>query len=113
LVNLRHSWGDHQRIYSASLISAIIVALVLLFFFVRSFSMGVQDRAIRAEENLRHNVLTGKLLDGRLSMKQIVGLRFASDGEFADLARKAAEQSMPQDAIKKSIKSWRADNDRV
>jgi hypothetical protein len=113
LVNLRHSWGDHQRIYSASLISAIIVALVLLFFFVRSFSMGVQDRAIRAEENLRHYVLTGKLLDGRLSIKQIVGLRFASDGEFADLARKAAEQSMPQDAIKKSIKSWRADNDRV
>lgn len=113
LVNLWQSWGDHQRIYSASLISAIIVALVLLFFFVRTFAMGVQDRAIRAEENLRHFVLTGKLLDPRLSIKQIVGLRFASDGEFAELARKAAEGSMPQDEIKKSVKHWRADHDRV
>jgi hypothetical protein len=113
LVNLWQSWGDHERIYSASLISAITVALVLLFFFTRIFSMGVQDRAIRAEENLRHFALTGKLLDPRLTMKQIVGLRFASDAEFADLARKAAEGNMPQDEIKKSVKNWRADYDRV
>jgi len=113
LVNVWQSLGDHERIYSASLIAAITVALVLLFFFTRIFSMGVQDRAIRAEENLRHFALTGKLLDPRLSIKQIVGLRFASDAEFADLARKAAEGSMKQDEIKKSVKSWRADYDRV
>jgi Family of unknown function (DUF6526) len=112
-VNLWQSWGDHERIYSASLISAISVALVLLFAFTRTFSMGVQDRAIRAEENLRHFALTGKLLDPRLRIKQIVGLRFASDAEFAELARKAAEGNMSQDEIKKSVKSWRADHDRV
>jgi hypothetical protein len=113
LVNLWQSFGDHARLYNASLISAITVALVLLFFFTRTFAMGVQDRAIRAEENLRHFALTGKLLDPRLTLKQIVGLRFASDAEFADLARKAAEGSMPQDEIKKSVKNWRADYDRV
>jgi len=113
IVNLWQSWGDHERIYSASLIVAISVALVLLFAFTRTFPLGVQDRAIRAEENLRHFALTGKLLDPRLTIKQIVGLRFASDGEFAELARKAAETSMPQDQIKKSIRSWRADHDRV
>jgi hypothetical protein len=112
-VNLWQSLGDHERIYNASLISAISAALVLLFAFTRTFSMGVQDRAIRAEENLRHFALTGKLLDPRLSIKQIVGLRFASDAEFAELARKAAEGSMPQDEIKKSVKNWRADHDRV
>ena len=112
-VNLWQSLGDHERIYNASLISAISAALVLLFAFTRTFSMGVQDRAIRAEENLRHFALTGKLLDPRLSIKQIVGLRFASDAEFAELARKAAEGSMPQDEIKKSVKHWRADHDRV
>ena len=48
-----------------------------------------------------------------MSIKQIVGLRFASDAEFAELARKAAEGSMPQDEIKKSVKNWRADHDRV
>jgi len=112
-VNLFQSFGDHERLYNASLISAITAALVLLFFFTRTFAMGVQDRAIRAEENLRHFVLTGKLLDRRLSIKQIVGLRFASDAEFAELARKAAEGNMPPNEIKKSVKNWRADHDRV
>jgi hypothetical protein len=113
LVNLGRSLGDHERIYNASLITAITVALVLLFYFTRTFAMGVQDRAIRAEENLRHFALTGKLLDPRLTMKQIVALRFASDSEFAELARKAAEGSMPPNEIKKSVKNWRADQDRV
>jgi len=107
LVNLGRSLGDHERIYNASLITAITVALVLLFYFTRTFAMGVQDRAIRAEENLRHFALTGKLLDPRLTMKQIVALRFASDSEFAELARKAAEGSMPPNEIKKSVKNSR------
>ena len=113
LVNLWQSLGDHERVYSASLIAAMSAALVLLFFFTRSFSVGVQDRAIRAEENLRCFASTGKLLDPRLSIKQIVALRFASDGEFVELTRKAAEESMPPDTIKKSVKNWRADHDRV
>jgi len=113
LVNLWQSWGDHERLYSASLIAALSVALVLLFVFTRNFPLGAQDRAIRAEENLRHYVLTGKLLDPRLTIKQIVGLRFASDAEFVELARKAAESSMSQDDIKKSVANWRADPDRV
>jgi hypothetical protein len=113
LVNLWQSLGDHERLYSASLITALSVALVLMFFIDRSFAMGVQDRAIRAEENLRHFALAGKRLDPRLSIKQIVGLRFASDAEFVELARKAADQGMPQDTIKKSVKNWRADYDRV
>jgi hypothetical protein len=113
LVNLWQSWGDHERIYNASLITAMAVALFLLFIFTRTFAMGVQDRAIRAEENLRHYALTGKRLDPRLTLRQIVGLRFASDAEFVDLARKAAEEGMALGAIKQSVKNWRADHDRV
>ena len=113
LVNLWHSFGAHEGIHSASLIAAFTVALALLFYFTRTFAMGVQDRAIRAEENLRHFALTGKLLDPRLTIKQIVGLRFASDAEFVELARKAAEGSMSPDEIKKSVKNWRADHDRA
>ena len=79
----------------------------------RVFALKAQDRAIRAEENLRHFAATGKLLDARLGTKQIVALRFASDGEFVDLARRAAETGMSPDAIKKSIKQWRADTYRV
>jgi hypothetical protein len=112
-VNLYHSWGDHQRIYSASLIVSILIILLLLFVFCRVFALKAQDRAIRAEENLRHFVLTGKLLDTRLSVLQIVALRFAPDEEFVELARRAAEQSMAQVEIKKAIRNWKADYYRV
>ena len=112
-VNLWQSLGDHERLYNASLIAAISVALFLLFIFTRAFAMGVQDRAIRAEENLRHFALAGKRLDPRLTIKQIVGLRFASDAEFVELARKSAESGMTQDEIKKAVTNWRADHDRV
>ena len=113
VVNLLHSMDDHSRLYNASLITAISFALVLLFLFCRVFPLKAQDRAIRAEENLRHYVLAGNLLDKRLSVKQIVALRFASDGEFVALAQKAANESMTPDAIKRAVKSWRADTDRL
>jgi hypothetical protein len=113
LVNLYHSIGDHSRLYNASLVTALALAMLLLFFFVRIFPLKAQDRAIRAEENLRHFALTGKLLDSRLTIKQIIGLRFASDAEFVELARKAANESLSQDSIKRAVKNWRADHDRL
>jgi hypothetical protein len=57
--------------------------------------------------------MTGKLLDPRLTAKQIVGLRFASDEEFVALARRAAEDGLAQKDIKQAVKNWRADTDRV
>ena len=113
LVNLYQSLGDHQRLYSASLIAVITISLLLLFFFCRVFPLKAQDRAIRAEENLRHYALTGKLFDPRLTIRQIVGLRFASDEEFVALAQRAAAENLSADDIKKAIKNWRADNYRV
>jgi hypothetical protein len=113
LVNLYHSVGDHERLYSASLIVALVIALLFTTAFSRLFPLKAQDRAIRAEENLRHYVLTGKLLDSRLTVKQIVALRFASDEEFVPLARRAAEEKLRPDTIKRAIKNWRADTYRV
>ena len=72
------------------------------------FAMGAQDRAIRAEENLRHFALTGKLLDKRLRKSQVIALRFADDTEFVLLAEKAANENMKPDDIKKAIVNWRA-----
>jgi hypothetical protein len=73
----------------------------------------VQDRAIRAEEKLRYFVLTGKPLDSRLRMGQIIALRFASDEELPTLARRAAEESLTPAQIKQAIQHWRADLRRV
>ncbi|MEO6915160.1 MAG: DUF6526 family protein, partial [Chitinophagaceae bacterium] len=72
-----------------------------------------QDRAIRAEENLRHYVLAGKLLDGRLHIKQVIALRFAADDQLPQLAQQAAEQGLTPAEIKKLVKNWRADYHRV
>ena len=113
IVNLTESWGDHARFYNSSLIVALTVALVLTAIFARTFALKAQDRAIRAEEQLRHYVMTGKLLDPRLTMRQIVGLRFASNDEFVALAQRAADQSLSQDAIKREVKQWRADVNRA
>jgi len=112
-VNLYESWGDHQRLYSASLILVLTVGVLILSFLCRIFALKAQDRAIRAEENLRHFVLTGKLLDSRLGPLQIVALRFAADAEFPTLAHEAAEKSLAPNDIKKAIKTWRADFYRV
>ncbi len=113
VVNLCNSWGDHQRLYSASLLVVVFLCLALMFVYMRAFPLRAQDRAIRAEENLRHFAMTGRLLDQRLSIEQIIALRFASDGEFVELARRAADDKMAPVDIKKAVKNWRADNHRV
>jgi hypothetical protein len=112
-VNLATSIGDHERLYSASLILVLSGCLIAVCLYARIFPLKAQDRAIKAEENLRHFVLTGKLLDPRLSVTQIVALRFASDGEFPTLAARAAESGLAPKDIKQSIKNWRADEYRV
>jgi uncharacterized protein DUF6526 len=109
IVNLIHSIDDQGRVYNAALITAFTLAVLVGTFFSRIFALKAQDRAIRAEENLRHFAMTGKLLDPRLSVKQIVALRFASDGEFVGLAQQAAKDNMKPADIKAAIKNWRAD----
>ena len=112
-VNLRHSLGDPQRLYSASLIVLLAVGMVLVALFARLFALKAQDRAIRAEENLRHFALTGRLLDARLTHRQIIGLRFASDDEFVALAQKAVASGLSEKEVKKAVTQWKADHARV
>ena len=112
-VNVYKSLGDEQRIYSASLILVLVIAAILLFFFTRTFALKAQDRAIRAEENLRHYLLTGSALDPRVSIRQVIGLRFASDDEFPELVKRAVEENLSEDQIKQSVRQWRGDYYRV
>src|SRR5262245_43913483 len=107
-VNLYKSLGDHQRLYSAALILVLSGCSIAIALYARIFALKAQDRAIRAEENLRHFALTGKLLDPKLSVRQVVAVRFAPDAEFLSLAARAASESMEPKAIKQAIKNWRA-----
>ncbi|MFN5642740.1 MAG: DUF6526 family protein [Sphingobacteriales bacterium] len=105
--------GKPENHYNAALITIAFILLFLIGALTRTYALKAQDRAIRAEENLRHFILTGKALDSRLRLGQIIALRFASDEEFPGLASKAAEEKMSGKDIKQSIQKWRADYYRI
>lgn len=107
IVNLLKS--APENVYSASLLLVLTVATLLVAFYSRVFSLKAQDRAIRAEENFRHFIATGKQLDSRLSVGQIIALRFAGDDEFVTLAKKAADENMSAKQIKLAIQQWKGD----
>ncbi|MDT3425313.1 hypothetical protein J2Z22_000829 [Paenibacillus forsythiae] len=113
IIELGKSLKAGDPVFPAILFLIISIIFIVIYLIIRAYPLKAQDRAIRAEENLRHYVLTQKLLDPRLSMQQITALRFASDDEFPSLSKKAAAEQLSPDAIKKSIQKWRTDDYRI
>lgn len=111
IVNLVKS--SHDNMYSASLLVLGSLLLAFTAFYARAFALKAQDRAICAEENFRHYLLTNKTLPQKLKVRQIIGLRFASDEELPALAERAIQEKLSEEAIKKSIKNWKGDYYRV
>ena len=111
IVNLVKS--SHDNLYSASLIVLISVILILSTLFGRMFALKAQDRAIVAEEKFRHYLLTQRPLPTELTVRQIIGLRFASDEELPALAQRAVKENLSEEKIKKEIQNWRGDHYRV
>lgn len=91
----------------------VAVALVMLFFFARLFALRVQDRVIRLEMRMRLAQLLPADLRGRINeftVNQLCSLRFASDAELAELARKVLDEKLDdRKSIKKMIRNWEAD----
>lgn len=83
----------------------------------RSYATKVQDRIIRTEMHLRlQQILPDDLQAGarKLSMGQLVGLRFASDEEMPDLVRKVLDENIEdRKSIKQAVKNWQGDYDRA
>lgn len=111
IVNLVKSSEDNM--YNASLLVLGSFLLLMIALFGRGFALKAQDRAIYAEEQFRYFVLTNKLLPKNLSIRQVIGLRFASDEEFPALVERAISEKLSEKEIKKAIKKWRADHYRV
>ena len=95
----------------------LAIALVLLFFLARIMAITVQDRVIRLEERMRMRELLPADLKPHINeftVKQLVALRFASDAELPELARKVIDEKMvDQKAIKQLVKAWREDYQRA
>ena len=111
IINLVNS-GEQNR-YSAALLLVITVILMVIYWYARWFALRAQDRAIRAEENFRHYILTGQPIDPGLEIIQVIALRFASDEEMPALAKKALGENLTAKQIKQAIKNWRPDFNRV
>lgn len=91
--------------------------LLLLALSARGMALTVQDRVIRLEMRLRLKDVLPAAQQGdiaKLTRKQMVGLRFASDAELPALvARVLTDNIRSADAIKKMVKTWVADDLRA
>ncbi len=113
VINAWLQWLARDNFFSAILIVVLFICGLFVFWFMRQFPIKAQDRAIRAEENLRYFILTRKSLDSRITIRQVIALRFAPDDEFVTLVDRTLNESLSPDEIKKAIKNWRPDTHRV
>ncbi len=91
----------------------VAIGLLLCAFYGRIFALTVQDRVIRLEMRLRMERVLPADLRGRIgefSVGQLVALRFASDAELPELARKVLDGKIEdRKAIKQMVREWQAD----
>lgn len=113
IINMVRSINAEENVMQSVLFLLMTVAIIIIAILVRLYPLKSQDRAIRAEENLRHYVLTGKLLNPSLSNSQIIALRFADEQEFPSLCERAVKEKLKPNEIKQAIVNWKADNNRV
>ena len=98
--------------------SALVAfALLLLSITARAQALKAQNRSIRLEERIRLMQLLPPEEHSKideLRMAHFIGLRFASDEEVADLARRSFRGELKGSGdIKKAVKTWRPDHHRV
>jgi hypothetical protein len=97
---------------------SILVAVALFFVALkaRTYALRDQDRIIRLEERLRlASMIPAEQMAEleSLTMRQYIGLRFASNPELPALARRAVREKLTEKQIKEAVVSWRADDCRV
>ncbi|HEY6903108.1 MAG TPA: DUF6526 family protein [Candidatus Acidoferrales bacterium] len=103
--------------FGTSVSLLVAIALFLLAFTARIFALTVQDRVIRLEMRLRMQQTLPPDLTPRIpefTVSQLVALRFASDAELPDLARKVLQENLTErKAIKALVRNWQPDHLRA
>ena len=99
-------------------LNTVVVALALIVVAVlsRTNALKAQDRVIRLEERLRLQSVLEHDLHPRvndITTSQLVALRFAPDEELTELVRLALDNGADQKTLKKAIKHWKPDYQRL
>ena len=98
-------------------ISVVFVFLFCLAFMLRQhYALVLQNRIIRLEIRYNYFLVTGKRfeeIEYQFNDSQLFALRFASDDELVSLVEKSIKEKLSGDEIKKAIKNWKPDNERV
>ena len=97
-------------------ILAVIGAVFVLGGISRLYTVNLQDRIIMLETKVRCAEVLPAGQDAnlaRLSKKQIVALRFASDDELGVLLERAVRENLSPKDIKAAVKTWRPDLHRT
>lgn len=111
-------WSIYRWIHTGYTVDGFIgivvaAALFVGFIQVRMMATKVQDRIIRFEERQRFERVLPSDLQPRIAeftIEQLIGLRFASNSELPELARKVLEEKIAdRKSIKQMIKVWRPD----
>jgi hypothetical protein len=93
----------------AALAGTVLATLSLL----RVFALRLQNRIIRLEMQVRLARLGRERELQRLTMRQIIALRFASDAELPALIDRATAEQLTADAIKRAVRDWQGDHLRT
>lgn len=108
-------YEDQQTIWIV--ISIVFFMIAWLSYMLRQhYALMSQDRIVRLELRFRYYLLTKKRLESiehKLSLKQLLALRFASDEELPELIEKAVNLNLSSKDIKQSIEKWNPDYMRV
>jgi len=91
-------------------VAGVVVSAVSL---IRVFALRLQNRIIRLEMQIRLSRLGRESSLQRLSMPQLVALRFASDAELPGLMERAIAEQLTADAIKRAVRDWQGDHLRT
>lgn len=98
-------------------ISAVFIVLFFLAFMLRQhYALTLQNRIVCLELRYRYFSLTGKRMENfeqRLKDDQLFALRFAPDDELVKLVEKTLFENLSGTEIKKAIKNWKGDYNRV
>lgn len=95
----------------------IVMIITWVAFMMRQhYALTLQNRLVLLEFRYRYHRVTGQWLEDiedNLTQGQMFALRFAPDAELQTLAKRAVQENLKPDAIKRSINNWLPDEQRV